>query len=138
MSKQIDDLRHGKDVQAPIYDYKNHTRSKDTLLVKSSPIIIIDGILIFYDKSLRDMMDLKIFVETDADERILRRAKRDMMERGRTIDSIIDQYLATVKPMHNQYVEPTKKFADIVIYGGKSEIVLDLVCSKINAFLSSL
>ena len=136
MAKQIDDLRHGKEVLSPVYDYKNHTRSKETVLLKPTPIIMIDGILAFYDKEMRDLMDLKIFVETDADERILRRARRDMAERGRTIESIIEQYLATVKPMHNQYVEPTKKYADIVIYGGKSEIVLDLVCSKINTFLA--
>lgn len=135
MAKQIDDLRHGRDIDSPVYDYTIHTRSKDTLLVKSNPVIVIDGILAFYDKSLRDLMDLKIFVEADADERILRRARRDMIERGRTIDSVIDQYLSTVKPMHNQYVEPTKKFADMVIYGGKNEAVINLVCSKIDAFL---
>ncbi len=138
MAKHVASLKRGEDVKCPVYDFKNHTRSGEELFIKAKPIIIIDGILLFTNEELRKIMDLKIYVETDADERILRRARRDMNERGRSIDSVIEQYLATVKPMHNAFVEPTKLFADIVINGGMSEIALDLVSAKIDQLLKTL
>lgn len=125
-------LRAGQDVYCPIYDFSQHTRSRETELIKPSPVLIIDGILLYTNKQLRDMLDLKIYVDSDADERILRRTKRDILERGRTIDSVIEQYVTTVKPMHYLHVEPTKSYADIVINGGHSPVALDLVINKIN------
>ena len=137
MKKQLTALKNGNDIDCPVYDYSLHTRSNKKIKVKASPIIIIDGILIFSDEQLRDIMDLKIYVETDADERILRRVRRDQKDRGRAdIDGIIHQYLSTVKPMHNLYVEPSKAFADIIINGGISEVALDLVKTKIENILA--
>ncbi len=128
-------LKNNEDILCPVYDFAQHTRSQDTILVKASPIIILDGILIFSEPKLRDIMDLKIYVETDADERILRRARRDVCERGRDFNNIIEQYLSTVKPMHNQYVEPTKVYADIIINGGLNQNALDIVSTKIEKII---
>ncbi|MBQ8605639.1 MAG: uridine kinase [Clostridia bacterium] len=138
MVRQLKELRDGKDIDSPVYDFTLHTRSSDTLHIEAKPVIIVDGILIFSQKELRDMMDMKIYVETDADERILRRVRRDTVERGRDIDGIIDQYLSTVKPMHNAYVEPTKAFADIIINGGKNNIAFDIVKTKIEKLLQTI
>ncbi|MBQ8196440.1 MAG: uridine kinase [Clostridia bacterium] len=118
--EHIKALKRGDDVQLPIYDYALHTRSEKSRTVKADKVIIIDGILTFHDKRLRDLMDVKIFVDLDADERILRRLKRDVCERGRTVNEVIEQYLSTVKPMHDKYVEPTKKYADFIIGGNFS------------------
>ena len=131
MIQQIMDLKNGKDVLCPIYDFTLHTRSDQVIEIQSKPIVLIDGILIFAEPQLRQIMDMRIYVETDADERILRRARRDMVERGRDLDGIIQQYLATVKPMHNQYVEPTKAYADIIINGGMNDRAYDLVKNKV-------
>lgn len=131
MIQQITDLKNGKDVLCPVYDFTLHTRSNQVIEIQSKPIILIDGILIFAEPQLRQIMDMRIYVETDADERILRRARRDMVERGRDLDGIIQQYLATVKPMHNQYVEPTKAYADIIINGGMNDRAYDLVKNKV-------
>ena len=136
MISQILDLKKGRSICSPIYDFSLHTRSNQVLKIKSKPIIIIDGILIFAEPALREIMDMRIYVEADADERILRRARRDMKERGRDLDGIIEQYLSTVKPMHNQYVEPTKQYADIIINGGMNDMAYDLVVTKINNILS--
>ena len=106
------------------------------LHIQPRPVVLIDGILIFTDQQLRSLMDMRIYVETDADERILRRVRRDMVERGRDLDGIIDQYLATVKPMHNAYVEPTKAYADIIINGGMNDTAYDLVENKIRSLLN--
>ncbi len=135
MIRQIRDLKAGKDIACPVYDFTLHDRSDEILQIQAKPIVLIDGILIFAQPQLRDLMDMKIYVETDADERILRRARRDMVERGRDLDGIIAQYLATVKPMHNAYVEPTKAYADIIINGGMNDTAYDLVKNKIESLL---
>ena len=135
MVRHLEALKQGQTVQSPVYDFTRHTRSTAVTEIPSRPIILIDGILIFHDPDLRDCMDLKIYVETDADERILRRARRDMRERGRDLDSVIHQYLSTVKPMHNTYVEPTKVYADIILNGGKNEQAFMLVKTQIERLL---
>jgi uridine kinase len=135
MVRHLEELRNGKPALCPVYDFTRHTRSDKVTEIEPRPIILIDGILIFHDTALRECMDLKIYVETDADERILRRAKRDMQERGRDLDSVIDQYLTTVKPMHNTYVNPTKVFADIILNGGKNEQAFNLVKNQIEQIL---
>ena len=132
MVKHLEQLKNGQAALCPVYDFTQHTRSDKVTEIKPRPIILIDGILIFHDESLRNCMDLKIYVETDADERILRRARRDMLERGRDLDSVIDQYLSTVKPMHNTYVKPTKVFADIILNGGKNEQAFRVVKAQIE------
>ena len=137
MVKHLEQLKNGQAALCPVYDFTQHTRSDTVTEIKPRPIILIDGILIFHDESLRNCMDLKIYVETDADERILRRARRDMLERGRDLDSVIDQYLSTVKPMHNTYVKPTKVFADIILNGGKNEQAFALVKAQIEQLLQS-
>lgn len=138
MVSQLDDLRKGKDIECPVYDFSLHTRSNKKIKIKAKPIILVDGILILSQKSLRDMMDMKIYVETDADERILRRVRRDTRERGRDIDGIIEQYLSTVKPMHNAFVEPSKAFADIIINGGMNDAAFDIVKTKIEKLLQTI
>lgn len=135
MIGQIQALKEGKDILCPVYDFTLHTRSPEVVPIQAKPVIIIDGILIFSEPRLRELMDMRIYVETDADERILRRVRRDMRERGRDLDGIIAQYLATVKPMHNTYVEPTKVYADIIINGGKNNTAYDLVKNKIQKLL---
>lgn len=135
MVRHLEELKNGNPALCPVYDFTRHTRSDKVIEIEPRPIILIDGILIFHDPALRDCMDLKIYVETDADERILRRAKRDMQERGRDLDSVIDQYLTTVKPMHNTYVKPTKIFADIILNGGKNEQAFLLVKTQIERIL---
>ena len=135
MVSHLEALKNGQAVQCPVYDFTHHTRSDAVTEIAPRPIVLIDGILIFHDPALRACMDLKIYVETDADERILRRARRDMRERGRDLDSVIQQYLATVKPMHNAYVEPTKVFADIILNGGKNEQAFILVKTQIDQLL---
>ena len=131
MVRHLEQLRNGEAAQCPVYDFTRHTRSDAVTEVLPRPVILIDGILIFHDPALRACMDLKIYVETDADERILRRARRDMRDRGRDLDSVIHQYLSTVKPMHNTYVEPTKVFADIILNGGKNKQAFLLVKAQI-------
>ena len=130
--EQLAVLREGESIEIPLYDFCVHTRKSDTERVDPRPVIIVDGILTFYDERLREMFDIKIFADADADERILRRLRRDVTERGRDIDGVIRQYVDTVKIMHGIYVEPTKKYADIVINGGKNKIALDVVASKIE------
>ncbi len=133
--KHLRTLRAGESVEVPRYDFCNHTRCKDYTVVKSCPVIIVDGILTFHDERLREMFDIKIFADADADERILRRLRRDVRERGRDIDGVIHQYIETVKIMHIKYVEPTKKYADIMINGGKNKTALDLVATRIKRHL---
>ena len=135
MVQHLNQLRNGEKALCPVYDFTRHTRSDKIIEIQPRPIILIDGILIFHDPSLRDCMNLKIYVETDADERILRRARRDMQERGRDIDSIIEQYLSTVKPMHNTFVKPTRVFADVILNGGKNEQAFLLVKAQIERVL---
>ena len=135
MIQQIRDLKAGKDIACPVYDFAVHDRSEQILQIAAKPVILIDGILIFVEPQLRELMDMRIYVETDADERILRRVRRDMVDRGRDLDGIINQYLATVKPMHNAFVEPTKAYADIIINGGMNDTAFDLVKNKIQQLL---
>ena len=137
MVRHLEGLKNGQAALCPVYDFTKHTRSDKVTKIQPRPIILIDGILIFHDPDLRNCMDLKIYVETDADERILRRAKRDMQERGRDLDSVIEQYLTTVKPMHNTYVNPTKVYADIILNGGKNEQAFTLVKTQIERILKT-
>ena len=133
--EHLEQLKNGQSIMCPVYDYTVHNRSKDVVEIKPSNIIILEGILVLSDERLRQMVDIKVFVDADADERILRRVLRDVKERGRDIDNIIDQYLTTVKPMHYLYVEPMKMYADIVINSGMNEVALDLVANKISSLL---
>ena len=119
----------------PVYDYSIHNRSEETILVKPAPVIVLEGILIFAEPSLCDLMDIKVFVDTDADVRILRRIIRDVKERGRSLDSVITQYLTTVKPMHYLYVEPMRNRADIVVNSGMNDVAFDVVRAKIRDLL---
>ena len=130
-------LRAGKSIECPVYDFTRHTRSSKTKVIEPSHVIIVEGILIFQDERLRDLFDIKIFVEADADERILRRVLRDMNERGRDLENIISQYLTTVKPMHYLYVEPTKNLADIVINSGLNDVAFDIMKTKIQDILEN-
>lgn len=129
--KHLRALWDGESVDIPNYDFKIHTRKAEMTRLAPSPVIIVDGILTFHDERLREMFDIKIFTDADADERILRRLRRDVRERGRDIDGVINQYLGTVKPMHGIYVEPTKKYADIIINGGRNKTALDIVATRI-------
>lgn len=126
-------LENRESIEVPVYDYKRHTRSDKTIHVQPQDVIIVEGILILENKKLRDMMDIKIYVDTAADLRIIRRIERDMKERERSLDSIIGQYLSMVRKMHEQFVEPSKKYADIIIpEGGHNKVAIDLVTSKIQ------
>ncbi|MBB1080120.1 uridine kinase [Limosilactobacillus sp. STM2_1] len=134
--KQLSTLRNNKAIEMPVYDYKQYTRSNKTVHVEPTDVIILEGILILDDERLRDLMDIKIYVDTEDDIRIIRRIQRDMVERGRSLESIITQYLATVKPMHHQFVEPTKRYADIIIpNGGENQVAIDLLTTKIRDIL---
>ena len=135
--KHLKELKRGNAVECPVYDYTVHNRSDKTTIVKPNKVIIVEGILIFQDKRIWDLMDIKIFVDTDADVRILRRIRRDVRERGRTLESVIDQYLTTVKPMHEQYVQPSRKNADIIVpEGGRNAVALDMIIQSINNHIS--
>jgi uridine kinase len=125
-----------KTIEKPVYDYKMHTRSSETIVVEPKDVIILEGILILEDGRLRDLMDIKLYVDTDADLRIIRRMLRDIKERGRSIDSVIDQYISVVRPMHNQFIEPTKRYADVIIpEGGHNHVAIDLMVTKIQTIL---
>ncbi len=137
LADDIKALKEGKEVSCPVYDFTIHDRSDDTELIKPSKVLIVEGILIFADKRLRDEMDIKIYVDTDADVRILRRILRDVKKRGRSLDSVVEQYLNTVKPMHEQFVEPSKKNADIIIpEGGHNMVALDMVMERVKAHIN--
>ncbi|ULG73498.1 uridine kinase [Macrococcus brunensis] len=130
------DLRDGKIVKVPTYDYTIHTRSEKTITFEPKDVIIVEGIFALENEQLRDLMDVKIFVDTDADLRILRRMMRDIEERGRTMESVIEQYLTVVRPMHNQFIEPTKKYADIIIpEGGSNHVAIDIMTTKIQSLI---
>lgn len=133
MIAHIQQLREGRTIESPVYDFTVHNRSEQTLMVKPTKVIVIEGILIFQNEILRDLMDIKIFVDTDADVRILRRILRDVKERGRSLDSVVNQYLATVKPMHEQFVEPSKRAADIIVLeGGNNVVALDILIQRVH------
>lgn len=130
--KHLRMLLSGECVDVPNYDFCHHTRCKELTRLRPTPVIIIDGILTFHDERLRELFDIKIYADADADERILRRLRRDVTERGRDIDGVINQYVNTVKIMHGIYVEPTKKYADIIVNGGRNSVALDVVASRIK------
>lgn len=134
--KHLQMLRAGRAVDIPIYDYRTHTRSPEMRRVTPEPVILVEGILIFAEPALRAMFDVKIYVDTDPDIRFIRRLTRDMKERGRSLESVIEQYLTTVRPMHMEFVEPTKRYADVIIpEGGLNTVALELVVSRIQALL---
>ena len=134
MVEDLKTLCSGKTIHCPVYDYTIHNRSTDTVEVQPTKVVIVEGILIFHPKELRDLMDIKIFVDTDADVRILRRILRDVKERGRSLDSVIGQHLDTVKPMHEQFVEPSRQYADIVVLdGGHNLVALDMITQRIRS-----
>lgn len=135
--QHLEALREGRSIECPVYDFTRHTRSHRTKIIEPSQVIIVEGILIFQDERLRNLFDIKIFVEADADERVLRRVLRDMNERGRDLENIINQYLTTVKPMHYLYVEPTKTLADIVINSGLNDVAFDIMKTKIRDILEN-
>lgn len=135
--EQLDALRHNQAVEMPVYDYKEYTRSQATVHVEPQDVIILEGILILDDERLRDLMDIKVYVDTDDDIRILRRIQRDMQERGRSLESIISQYLKTVKPMYHQFIEPTKRYADIIVpEGGENHVAIDILTTKVRDVLA--
>ena len=139
MVRQLEQLRQGQEILCPVYDFTVHNRSDETILIKPERVIIVEGILIFENKELRDLMDIKIFVDTDADIRICRRIKRDVNKRGRSLESVITQYQETVKPMHEKYVEPSKKYADIVVpEGGKNLVALSMIQGCIARHLEGM
>ena len=130
-------LKEGKTVEVPVYDYTIHNRSNEVEKVVSAPVIVLEGILIFQEPMISELMDIKVFVDTDADVRILRRIQRDVEERGRSLQSVISQYLTTVKPMHEQFVEPSKRKADIIIpEGGENKVALDMLIQRVKKHLS--
>ena len=135
MVSHLQALKRGEAIDCPVYDFTLHNRSDKVVRIDPRPVIIVDGILILSDPALRETFDLKIYVETDADERILRRARRDMEVRGRKIDDIMAQYLNTVKPMHETHVEPSKKHADLILNGGLNPVALEVVESRVRDFL---
>ena len=136
MVAHLRELRAGHPVQVPVYDYTIHNRTDKTIEIKPTKVVIVEGILIFQNKALRDLLDIKIFVETDADVRILRRALRDVEERGRSMQSVVEQYLATVKPMHEQFVEPSKRYADLIVpEGGKNAVALDMIIQRVKSHM---
>ena len=131
-------LKNGLPVECPVYDYTVHNRSDKTVKVAPAPVIIVEGILILQDPDVCDLLDIKLFVDTDADVRILRRILRDVRERGRTLESVVDQYLTTVKPMHELFVEPSRKQADLIVpEGGHNKVALDMILQRIRAHLTA-
>ena len=139
MSQHLHLLRQGQAIDCPVYDFAQHNRSEDTIHIEPRQVIIVEGILIFENEALRDLMDIRIFVDTDADIRLCRRIKRDVNKRGRSMESVIEQYQTTVKPMHEKYVEPSKKYAHIVVpEGGKNVVALDMIMGRIRRHLEEI
>ena len=139
MARHLEALRRGESILCPVYDFAVHNRSDETVRIVPQRVIIVEGILIFENRQLRDLMDIKIFVDTDADVRLCRRIKRDVNKRGRTLESVLLQYQQTVKPMHEKYVEPSKRFADIVVpEGGKNTVALDMITGRIRHHLEDI
>ncbi len=135
--QHIQQLKNWESICLPIYDFTTHSRTQQTILVEPHPVILVEGILIFYEQALRNIFDVKIFVDTDADIRFIRRLQRDIRERGRTTDSVINQYINTVRPMHLEFVEPSKRYADLIIpEGGQNSVALDMLTARVDALLS--
>ena len=138
MAVHLDQLRRGEAIDCPVYDFAVHNRSDETVRIVPKKVIIVEGILIFENKPLRDLMDIKIFVDTDADVRLCRRIKRDVNKRGRSLESVLQQYQETVKPMHEMYVEPSKKHANIIVpEGGENFVALDMIMGRIQRHLEA-
>lgn len=136
MVYHLEQLRRGQAIDCPVYDFTQHNRSKETTRIEPKQVIIVEGILIFENEQLRNLMDMKIFVDADADTRLCRRIKRDVTNRGRSLESVLEQYETTVKPMHEKYVEPSKKYADVVVpIGGKNPVALDMIIGHIERHL---
>ncbi len=136
MVQHIKQLKNHQAIELPVYDFKTHTRTDQTLHIEPQPVILVEGILILAEKSLRDLFDVKIVVDTDADIRFIRRLERDSAERGRTSTSVITQYLATVRPMHLEFVEPSKRYADVIIpEGGLNTVAMDMVVARVEALI---
>ena len=132
MAVHLEALRRGESIECPVYDFTVHNRSDETIPIHPRKVIIVEGILIFESEALRNLMDIRIFVDTDADVRLCRRIRRDVKKRGRSLESVLDQYQQTVKPMHEKYVEPSKKYADLVVpEGGKNQVALDMIEGRI-------
>ena len=138
MARHLDALRRGEAIDCPVYDFSQHNRSDETIHIVPKRVIIVEGILIFENKELRDLMDVRIFVDTDADVRLCRRILRDVEKRGRSLESVLTQYQTTVKPMHEMYVEPSKKFANIIVpEGGENYVALDMIMGRIQRHLEA-
>ncbi|MDF0606586.1 uridine kinase [Neisseriaceae bacterium TC5R-5] len=135
--EHIELLRQGQDILMPMYDFTRHTRATETTTIAAAPVIVIEGLFPLYNAALRELMSLKIFVDTDADVRFIRRLQRDVRERGRSADSVIEQYLNTVRPMHNQFVEPTKRFADVILPHGANDPAVDMICARLTDLIRS-
>ena len=136
LRRHLGELLEGHGIEQPIYDYAQHRRSNDTRRISDHLVVVLEGILIFHDPELRSLMDIKLYVDADSDERIIRRLRRDLLERGRSVDSVLKQYEESVRPMHLQFVEPTKRFADVIIPGGgHNKVAIDLVKTKIRELL---
>lgn len=134
--QHVEQLLRYETIEKPVYDYSLHTRSSEVIVVEPKDVIILEGILVLEDERLRNLMDIKLYVDTDADLRIIRRLMRDIKERGRSFDSVIEQYVNVVRPMHNQFIEPTKRYADIIIpEGGHNHVAIDLMVTKIKTIL---
>jgi uridine kinase len=137
--RHVNELRAGRDIEAPVYDFARHARKAETETIPAGSAIIVEGILIYTDPSLRKLMDVKVFVDTDDDTRFIRRLQRDLAERGRTVESVIDQYLGTVKPMHLEFVEPSKRYADIIIpQGGHNTVAVDMLLRLIRGLATDI
>lgn len=138
LAEHLDELACGRTVELPLYDFTTHTRRNETRTAAPTPVIIVDGILVLAEREIRRRLDIKIFVDTDADIRFIRRLLRDMEERGRTLDSVVRQYTRTVRPMHLDFVEPSKRYADVIVpVGGENEVAVDMVLSKLRQVLGS-
>ncbi len=136
LKEHIRALRGGKPIQKPVYNFHTHSRMPETTKVEPRPVLLVEGILVFDDPELREMMDIKIYVDADADVRFIRRLERDVRERGRSLESIVDQYMSTVRPMHLQFVEPSKRYADIIIpEGGHNRVALDTIIARVRSML---
>ena len=136
MAAHLEQLRRGQAIDCPVYDFTRHNRSEETIHIEPRKVIIVEGILIFENQPLRDLMDIRIFVDTDADIRLCRRIKRDVNKRGRSLESVLQQYQETVKPMHEMYVEPSKKYANIIVpEGGNNQVALDMIMGRIRRHL---
>ena len=138
MAQHLEQLRQGQAIDCPVYDFTQHNRSDETIRIEPRKVIIVEGILIFENQPLRDLMDIRIFVDTDSDVRLCRRIKRDVNKRGRSLESVLTQYQETVKPMHEMYVEPSKKYANIIVpEGGKNLVALDMIMGRIQRHLEA-